>query len=254
MDQPAADGEGFHWELTAADYEDMVRRMPGHALQEACLRLRLGDLTGCSVLDLACGTGYYTRKLRRWGAARTMGVDVSEETIEYARKQEEDEPLGIEYRVADILHLSGFEKFDRVSAAFVLHLAKDHDELVAMLRAVFSVLAPGGIFIASLPDPGVPSTPDGSLEKYGYECRPADRLLREFSRIHAKLSGGGTVMEYDYFWVPWETYEEAFRAVGFSSWRREPWIVPRELEQQAPEGFWDEYSAAPALTHFICRR
>jgi len=253
MDEPAVGGEGFRWELTPADYQEMAGRMPAHALQEACLRQRLGDLRGCSVLDLACGTGYYTRRLKRWGAARTVGVDVSEDTIDYARKEEEAEPLGIEYRVADILRLSGFDTFDRVTAAFVLHLARDRDELIAMLRAAFDLLAPGGVFIASLPDPetAAPTSPDGFLEKYGYEMRPADTPLREFSRIHARLSGGGTVMAYDYFWVPWATYEEAFRAAGFSSWRREPWVVPPELEQRWPPGFWDEYSAALSLAHFI---
>ena len=36
----------------------------------------LGDVTGLSILDLACGTGYYARELRRRGAARVVGVDL----------------------------------------------------------------------------------------------------------------------------------------------------------------------------------
>jgi len=35
------------------------------------LRVRLGDLTGLSVLDLACGDGMGTRLLKRWGGVLT---------------------------------------------------------------------------------------------------------------------------------------------------------------------------------------
>ena len=35
----------------------------------------IGDLAGKDVLDLACGEGYYTRLLKRNGAARVVGVD-----------------------------------------------------------------------------------------------------------------------------------------------------------------------------------
>jgi 2-polyprenyl-3-methyl-5-hydroxy-6-metoxy-1,4-benzoquinol methylase len=62
---------------------------------------RIGDLAGKDVLDVACGEGHYTRKLRQAGAARVVGVDVSARMIELARAQEGAEPLGVEYRVED---------------------------------------------------------------------------------------------------------------------------------------------------------
>ena len=45
----------------------------------------LGDVRGKSVLDVACGEGFYTRILQHLGAARTVGVDLSEGMIELAR-------------------------------------------------------------------------------------------------------------------------------------------------------------------------
>jgi len=45
----------------------------------------VGDLAGKSVVDVACGEGYFTRKLRRAGAAKVLGFDISERMIELAR-------------------------------------------------------------------------------------------------------------------------------------------------------------------------
>src|SRR5262249_53067422 len=55
----------------------------------------LGDVRDRHVLDLACGEGFYTRLIRRAGAARVVGVDLSAEMIGLAREQETKAPLGI---------------------------------------------------------------------------------------------------------------------------------------------------------------
>src|SRR5438067_12579910 len=66
----------------------------------------IGDPSGQSVLDMACGEGFYTRMLRQKGSAKVTGVDLSEWMIELARKQEEAHKLGIEYIVGDARHLA----------------------------------------------------------------------------------------------------------------------------------------------------
>ena len=54
----------------------------------------IGNIEKCTVLDLACGSGYYTRKLKEMGAGKTIGVDISEEMIKEAKKQELEKSLG----------------------------------------------------------------------------------------------------------------------------------------------------------------
>src|SRR4051794_21135251 len=71
-----------------------------HIERYTLLRL-VGNLAGKAVIDLACGEGYYTRELRRGGAARVVGVDLSQGMIALAEAEEAREPLGIEYRVGD---------------------------------------------------------------------------------------------------------------------------------------------------------
>src|SRR3954453_23146304 len=68
-----------------------------HVERYTLLRLA-GDVAGKAVIDLACGEGYYTRELRRRGAARVVGVDLSHGMIALAEAEEARQPLGVEYR------------------------------------------------------------------------------------------------------------------------------------------------------------
>jgi len=48
----------------------------------------IGDPTGKSVVDLACGEGFYSRQVKQKGAAKLLGVDLSKGMIQLAREQE----------------------------------------------------------------------------------------------------------------------------------------------------------------------
>jgi len=72
----------------------------------------VGDPTGLSVLDLACGEGFYTRLIRHRGAAGVRGLDLSEGMIALAQAQEARQPLGVTYAVADARELSDEDPVD----------------------------------------------------------------------------------------------------------------------------------------------
>ena len=65
------------YDAIALDYQKMSAAVPLRDAEWYSLRVRLGDLTGLAVLDLACGDGMGTRLLKRWGADRVVGVDIS---------------------------------------------------------------------------------------------------------------------------------------------------------------------------------
>ena len=96
----------------------------------------LGDVSNRSVLDLACGDGFYTRQLKLRGAAKVVGVDVSEKMIELAEKAEEKNPLGIDYIVQDVIGLRLGQTFDLISAAYLLNYAKTFEELIAFAKSI----------------------------------------------------------------------------------------------------------------------
>src|SRR5262249_20063729 len=106
----------------------------------------LGDLSGRSVLDLACGEGFLTRFLKQAGARRVLGVDLSEGMIQLAREQEARGRLGVEYLTHDASTLRLEERFDLVVAGYLLNYARDREELLGLCRACARHLRPGGRF------------------------------------------------------------------------------------------------------------
>lgn len=242
------------YDRIAVAYQELADAVPLREPEWYSLRLRLGDLTGLSVLDLACGDGVCSRRLKRWGAARVVGVDISAQMIALAQQQENAQPLGIEYQVADAAMLGKIGEFDRVTASYFLHYAQSREHLFRMVQTVYDNLKPGQLFVASNNNPQLPPQPFIDHGKYGVTTRLVDAPLHEGSTIHVTICLGEKRVEFYNYWRPWATYEEAFRTVGFRTWKMEPYLIPPDLEHKYGEGFWDEYIATPAAVHFICQK
>lgn len=175
------------YDTIALDYQKISAAVPLRDAEWHSLRLRLGDLAGLAVLDLACGDGMGTRLLKRWGAARVVGVDISPQMIALARQQEEAQPLGIGYHVGDAATLGGIGPFERVNAAYLLHYASSREQLLGMARTVHDNLAPGGHFVASIANPLRPPQPVIDNRKYGFSFRLLDDSLHEGARLRGTL-------------------------------------------------------------------
>jgi SAM-dependent methyltransferase len=242
------------YDAIAFDYQELAAASPMREPEWYSLRQRLGDITGLSVLDLACGDGQGTRLLKRWGAARVVGVDASGQMIELARQQEQAQPLGIEYRVADAAALGRIGEFDRVAAAYLLHYAPDRQQLLQMVRTIYDNLKPGQHFVTTVPNILEPAHLLADHPRYGFGIRLVDESLREGARLRGTLVLGEHKVEFDFYWLPWEAYEEAFRTVGFPSWKAEPFLIPPDAEHRRGAGFWDEYVAAPSAIQIICQK
>ena len=111
-------------------------------------RLELDE--GASVLELACGTGIVTRRLRdRFPAARIVATDLNEAMIDYAARKFGDEDR-IEWRQADMTALPfPDESFDAVVCQFGLMFVPDK---AAAAREARRALRPGGTFAFSVWD------------------------------------------------------------------------------------------------------
>jgi SAM-dependent methyltransferase len=57
----------------------------------------LPDVTGWDVVELGCGTGYFGAWLKRAGANRVVGVDVTPAQLDTARRMNEEFDLGLEF-------------------------------------------------------------------------------------------------------------------------------------------------------------
>jgi ubiquinone/menaquinone biosynthesis C-methylase UbiE len=117
----------------------------------ADLVTRLNVPENASVLELACGTGIVTRRLRdRLGpTARLVATDLNEAMLSYAGMKFSPEDA-VEWKQADASELPfADQSFDAVVCQFGLMFFPDKERAV---RETFRVLKPGGTLIFSVWD------------------------------------------------------------------------------------------------------
>lgn len=183
----------------------------------------IGPLEGLSVLDVACGEGFYTRLLRHRGAARMAGVDLSEGMVALARKQETESPLGIEYGVGDGRALALPDEYDLVVAAYLLNYATTREELGAMCGSIARCLRPGGRFVTVNSNPALDFTAAPSYRQYGFETSVAGEW-REGAPITWTFFLEDGSFSIENYYLPVSVHEEALRQAGFRTVR---WHRPR---------------------------
>jgi SAM-dependent methyltransferase len=91
-----------------------------------------------SVLELGCGTGYFSRALARTGACITA-IDISPELLSVAREQCQLDNVNFEIQNAYDLEYSD-ASFDAVVGSSVLH----HLHVEKAIGEIYRVLRPGG--------------------------------------------------------------------------------------------------------------
>ena len=153
-DKAEGDDLVTRWDTVARTWTETVRKggdINREVVTGPAMFRMLGSVKGKRVLDLGCGEGYNARILARQGA-KVVGIDASREMIRLAREKEREEPLGIEYRVADAARLPMLEdgSFDIVVAFMSL---MDIPDLDGVLREVSRVLKKGGRFLFSITHP-----------------------------------------------------------------------------------------------------
>lgn len=140
-----------HYHLLFADWDEAVRQQ-GKLFSEF-LAARLPEQRG-RLLDAACGIGTQTIGLALEGWA-IRGTDLSPASIERARREAERFGAPVSFGVADLRRLTGYVAgpFEAVLALdnALPHLESDED-LALGLSQVADLLAPEGLFLASLRD------------------------------------------------------------------------------------------------------
>lgn len=167
---------------------------------------------GARVLEVACGTGYWTRFLAPV-AVSVLGVDAAEETLAIARSRVAEG--SVRFQAGDAYALPASEP--RCNAAFAgfwfSHVPKSR--VREFLAGLSAVLAPGSSvvlldnrYVQGSSSPV--SEPDAAGDTW--QARPlADgsvhRVLKNFpaeADLHGDVAGLGSVVEYrawPYFWA-----------------------------------------------------
>ncbi|RSS56377.1 class I SAM-dependent methyltransferase [Streptomyces sp. WAC06614] len=211
----------------------------------------VGDVTGKSVLDIACGTGFYSRELKRRGASRVFGFDISGAMVDAADALERSEPLGITYEVGDTAALREFDQpFDVAVAVQAFNYARDVAEIERMMRNIRRSLVPGGAFYLFVQDPAY-DFGGPSLDKYGFLCEATGkdneigRGIRLTALLDPPVSFEATVPSK-------ETYERTLAASGFRGIEWVPLSISDAGVEKFGKEFWADHDANPPLTMIRC--
>jgi toxoflavin synthase len=242
----------------AADYDIFSRQFKKSRefpfrtyIEEFMMLQMLGNLAGLTALDLACGEGHYARMLRRHGAARVIGVDISDGMIALAREEEAREPLGVEYVKAAVEDLGVVGAFDVVSAVYLLHYAPTREHLAVMCRTIAANLRPGGRFVAMNSNfgPGVPV----DMSRYGW--KPSDpKPIEEGTAYRLTFLQGPDSFEIQNYYYSHATYEEIFGQAGFVSVQWHPPVVSPAGVQQCGQDYWQDFLELAPIIGIECRR
>jgi len=121
-----------------ADYDVLGER--GYARLLAAFREAVQPQADQRCIDLGCGTGAFTRRLRVFGLD-LLGIDISPRSIARARSSED----GVRYEVGDIMATGLAEDwFDVAALSGVLHHITTSADRIRAMREAWRILRPGG--------------------------------------------------------------------------------------------------------------
>jgi SAM-dependent methyltransferase len=173
-----------------AGYSLLSRSLHGlaGAAEWPALRALLPDLRGLRVVDLGCGFGWFCRWAREQGAARVLGLDVSEKMLAQAKATTSED--GITYARSDLEQLDLPEaSMDLAYSSLALHYIRNLNQLLA---TVHRALVPGGRLVFSIEHPiyMAPTNPGWLVDPSGRKTWPVDSYSVEGPRTTEWLIKG----------------------------------------------------------------
>ena len=235
-----------------ADLYRDSKQLPFRDVVERCTLFEmLGDIRGNTVMDMACGDGFYTRLLKRAGASKVTGVDVSAEMIRLAEQEELRQPLGCRYLHQDVATLEPAGPVDVVVAMYLLNCARTREQLRRICQACHDALRPGGLFVGL--NDNVRNPPKGTVswKKYGLEktCVPGPK--EGDSILYTVTNNDGSQFHFKNFYLTPESYRNAFLEAGFKDFR---WLDVSLHPAQRNNPFWDDFISNLPVIAFVASR
>lgn len=198
--------------------------------------LRLLDIKkGETVLDLACGEGFFSRRFNRLGA-KVVASDISKELIAIARKDKDAE--GVQFEVAPADKIS-FVADASVDKAVIVLALQNIENVPAVFAEVARVLKPTGklFFVINHPAFRIPKQSSWGWEGSSMQYRRVDRYLaetREKIVMHPSTQSpakGGQADEVTIsFHRPMQYFVKALKKNGFALTAMEEWTSDRKSQ------------------------
>ncbi|WP_323122705.1 class I SAM-dependent methyltransferase [Burkholderia alba] len=231
-------------------FEDFTHTAAQRAIEVRTIFHMLGDVAGQSVLDLACGFGFFGREIHRRGAASVVGVDISEKMIDLARQESLKYGDPLAFHVGNVAEMGTLGQFDLVNAAWLFNYAESPEELGKMFKAVKANLKPGGKLVAYTVDPDF-SLKKGNFDRYGVNVR-TEQAWRNGFRHEAEFVTDPPSPFVFYRWSRAD-YESAIADAGFRQFQWQKPLLDQDDIATYPEGFWNIFQINCLQTGLICK-
>ena len=201
-----------YYDRRATEYEAIYHKQERQADLLAATKLLQDIFKGQNVLEIACGTGYWTERIAEV-ANSIKATDLNESVLEIAKTKHY--PLqNVTFEVADLYELSSIQPIEALFGGFIWsHIPKQ--SLVVFLQKINSLVKTGGtvVFMDNRYVPGS-NTPISHQDEYGntYQTRhlqngeqysvlknfPEKTELEEILRPHASRI---SITETEFFWI-----------------------------------------------------
>lgn len=245
------------WGGVADWYDELLEQSPD-SFQEKVILPNLTRLVepkkGMTILDVACGQGYFARAFHGKGA-RVVGVDISPELIELAKKRSLKE---IKFYVAPADDLakvppSPLRNFDAITMILAL---QNIENCASVFIGCAKILKPNGRLIIVLNHPAfrVPKRSSWEWDEKGKkQYRRIDAYMSD-SHVEIDMTPGETRETKKKYTVsfhrPLQSYFKALNKSGFAVTRLEEWISHKE-SRPGPRAE-EEDRARKEIPMFLC--
>jgi ubiquinone/menaquinone biosynthesis C-methylase UbiE len=243
------------WENVAGWYDQLLEG-EGTYQRELILPnlLRLMEIVvSDTILDLACGQGFFAREFYR-KTKHVVGVDASRSLIDIAKK---NSPEGLDFRVAqaDVLPFIKSGTLDKVTIVLAL---QNIENLQTTLKECARVVKPGGALYIVLNHPAFRVPKESSWgwdEKEKVQYRRVDRYLSEL-KVPIAMHPGKTSTPYTTsFHRPLQSYFKALGKSGFAVIGMEEWNSHKTSEPGPRAGAEDiARKEIPLFLCLVCRK
>ena len=223
--------------VTDADYYSMFFDSIFHYLDQE-------EVKGKKVLDIGCGNGRLCNRFLQQGASEILGIDISEDQIQRARKQNPNQAC--HFIIQDAYVPFNLQKtFDIVSCVYALHFVADFPTLKQACQNIYNPLAADGLAVV------LDITHDYVYDKklmqalkaltmYEYDPGiPEGKIPQPWQKVKGYVHSPNGVLRIDHIAIHGTNLIRALQEAGFNSVERKALVHANEYYMQlwGPEGF-----------------